>query len=146
MRGLRKLVPDDFGCDAERGLCRGLDTHTMMMALCHMLLTPLFEFATHDAPLHELKRAQALMERCVTRRRAERISPPELLAELERLVPRTRVLPKLALTNDAERYLEIKTEFEQVRHESDLKTLKRFGVAKGTHAGVEAAIRDDWLR
>lgn len=72
LRGLRKLAPDDFGCDLAHGLCRGLDSQTTLMALCHLLVEPLLLLVEPPPPPKTKRRLDDILTHCMMRERALR--------------------------------------------------------------------------
>lgn len=118
MRGLRKIVPDDFDCDLTRGQCQGLDTRTTLMAFCHLLIEPMFLFVEDSMPKLARMRFAQIMQRCLEKNRKRRATPDELIVAFEELVPARAKLPSLRMVNAAStQYAEIKEKFEKIRHE-----------------------------
>lgn len=116
LRGMRRLDTDDFGCDTALGLCRGLDQRTMLMAVCHLLIEPMFRLADADTPVHVARGVDAVIDRCVTRERAERASAADVRAAFAALLPSAVAVPPLEIKNaDAATYQADKARFEDVR-------------------------------
>lgn len=95
LRGMRRLDTDDFGCDLQRGMCRGLDGQTLLMALCHLLIEPMFRLAEEHTPAHVNAGVVAIIGRCVTGQRAQRAFVSEIRRAFEALLPLDHVVPPL---------------------------------------------------
>jgi hypothetical protein len=80
--GLRDLAPDDFRC--LRGQCNGVDTLTQLMAVCKMLIEPLF---TNVELPSEARGVHAVIKSCLQLKRVDRPSPAVVIASLEKIVP-----------------------------------------------------------
>jgi hypothetical protein len=145
MRGLRKIVPDDFDCDVTRGLCRGLDSQTTLMAFCHLLIEPMFLFVEDAMPKLVRMRVSQIMARCLEKRRAKRATPAELIVAFEELVPLTSKLPPLRMVNAASaQYAAIKERFEQIRHDLEPANEHRKGATNVAHPTLPAVDEADF--
>lgn len=87
--GLRDSGADDFRC--VRGVCNGVDSLTQLMAVCKMLIEPLF--ARVDLPA-DAQAIHAVLDACLQPKRVDRASPTVVAAALEKIVPaRSKVRP-----------------------------------------------------
>jgi hypothetical protein len=90
--GLRSLAPDDFRC--VRGTCNGVDALTQLMAICKMLIEPLF--ADFDLPA-DAQAVHAILDACLQPKRVDRATPTAVAAALEKIVPARIVLRPLQI-------------------------------------------------
>jgi hypothetical protein len=115
LRGLRRLQADDFFCNATTARCNGLDSQTVLMALCHLLIEPMFFFARDQTPAAVGETLLQVLDSCVTSRRADRASPAQVRSAFESLIAGEEV-PLLQLRNtNARLYQTQKEAFEEVR-------------------------------
>jgi hypothetical protein len=115
LRGLRRLQADDFFCNATTARCNGLDSQTVLMALCHLLIEPLFFFVRDRTPPAVFDSLLRVLDSCVTSRRADRASPAQVRSAFESMIAGEEV-PLLQLRNaNARHYQTQKEAFEEVR-------------------------------
>jgi hypothetical protein len=121
MRGLRRLQPppNDFGCDVAASRCRGLDSRTVALALCHLLIEPLIELGAAQTPPHILIRVRHLLMQCRDRSPETRLPAEDLIAALEALVPAKNLRPLELVNANISEYLLAKERFEALRRHLD---------------------------
>jgi hypothetical protein len=131
LRGLRRLQLDDFECGENR-FCNGVDSASVLAAMCHVVIEPLFLVAREHIPRALLAAVLGVLDRCVTRQRSDRALPDDIRRAFEALLP-TEPIPQLELENSNAGFQIRKEIFDAVRRDAALRY--EFARQKPTHYG-----------
>jgi hypothetical protein len=119
LRGLRRLQLDDFECGDDR-FCNGVDSASVLAAMCHVVIEPLFLVAREHMPRALLAAVLGVLDRCVTRQRSDRAPPDDIRRAFEALLP-AEPIPQLELENSHAGFQIRKEMFDAVRRDAALR-------------------------